>query len=183
MVSWKSWTNGSKIYRKLVFTWILWYKPIKMYNILIKKDRISVHFLHLYIKLRCSGSHSRSLNHTGVWLMPSCDAQGNFILFSLTTECRLAFLSHSALWALWELRKGFIFTWLYRLSESRYPRVDWSAECGRPLVVTRIVGGSEARDGAWPWQVDIQMGKAGHVCGGSVISRDWVLSAAHCFPE
>ncbi|KAF4093235.1 hypothetical protein AMELA_G00029900 [Ameiurus melas] len=55
--------------------------------------------------------------------------------------------------------------------------------CGRPPVVTRIVGGSEARDGAWPWQVDIQMGKAGHVCGGSVISSDWVLSAAHCFPD
>ncbi|XP_026990555.2 serine protease 27 [Tachysurus fulvidraco] len=56
-------------------------------------------------------------------------------------------------------------------------------ECGRPLVGTRIVGGSEARDGAWPWQVDIQTITGGHVCGGSVISRDWVLSAAHCFPD
>ncbi|XP_034165645.2 serine protease 27 [Pangasianodon hypophthalmus] len=56
-------------------------------------------------------------------------------------------------------------------------------ECGRPLVGTRIVGGSEARDGAWPWQVDIQMGTSGHVCGGSIISSDWVLSAAHCFPN
>lgn len=61
--------------------------------------------------------------------------------------------------------------------------VDSSAECGRPLVGTRIVGGGEARDGAWPWQVDIQMGTSGHVCGGSIISRDWVLSAAHCFPK
>ncbi|XP_066497733.1 serine protease 33 [Hoplias malabaricus] len=55
--------------------------------------------------------------------------------------------------------------------------------CGRPPLGTRIVGGSEARDGAWPWQVDIQMGKNGHVCGGSLISTDWVLSAAHCFPN
>ncbi|KAG7334604.1 hypothetical protein KOW79_001200 [Hemibagrus wyckioides] len=56
-------------------------------------------------------------------------------------------------------------------------------ECGKPLVGARIVGGSEARDGAWPWQVDIQMETSGHVCGGSIISRDWVLSAAHCFPD
>ncbi|TSQ24017.1 Serine protease 27 [Bagarius yarrelli] len=58
-----------------------------------------------------------------------------------------------------------------------------TSECGRSLVGTRIVGGSEARVGAWPWQVDIQMEASGHVCGGSIISRDWVLSAAHCFPD
>ncbi|KAL0993631.1 hypothetical protein UPYG_G00110810 [Umbra pygmaea] len=55
--------------------------------------------------------------------------------------------------------------------------------CGRPPLVNRIVGGSEAPEGAWPWQVDIQMGATGHVCGGSLISKEWVLSAAHCFPK
>ncbi|XP_029933724.1 serine protease 27 [Myripristis murdjan] len=55
-------------------------------------------------------------------------------------------------------------------------------ECGRPpLVENRIVGGADASDGAWPWQVDIQIN--GHVCGGSIISEYWVLSAAHCFPN
>uniref|UniRef100_A0A8C5FVJ0 Si:dkey-16l2.17 n=1 Tax=Gadus morhua TaxID=8049 RepID=A0A8C5FVJ0_GADMO len=57
-----------------------------------------------------------------------------------------------------------------------------SAVCGRAPPENRIVGGSDAVEGAWPWQVDIQQGANGHVCGGSLIAADWVLSAAHCFP-
>uniref|UniRef100_A0A4W4FXW6 Peptidase S1 domain-containing protein n=1 Tax=Electrophorus electricus TaxID=8005 RepID=A0A4W4FXW6_ELEEL len=60
---------------------------------------------------------------------------------------------------------------------------DLPVACGRPPLVNRIVGGSEAQEGAWPWQVDIQVESTGHVCGGSIISRRWVLSAAHCFPN
>lgn len=41
----------------------------------------------------------------------------------------------------------------------------------------------DALDGAWPWQVDIQKGRDGHVCGGSIITQSWILSAAHCFPN
>ncbi|KAK2866005.1 hypothetical protein Q7C36_002061 [Tachysurus vachellii] len=55
-------------------------------------------------------------------------------------------------------------------------------ECGQPPLQSRIVGGFDAGEGHWPWQVDIQ-GSSGHLCGGTLISETWVLSAAHCFPN
>ena len=47
----------------------------------------------------------------------------------------------------------------------------------------RIVGGEEAVDGEFPWQVSLRQITgigATHFCGGSVIDKDWVLTAAHC---
>lgn len=61
---------------------------------------------------------------------------------------------------------------------------SYAQECGRPSIVeNRIVGGKDASDGAWPWQVDVQTASAGHICGGSIITQSWILSAAHCFPN
>lgn len=61
-------------------------------------------------------------------------------------------------------------------------------ECGiRPAVGisgSRIVGGNESEEGAWPWQVSLQVYNHGagfvHLCGGTLLNNLTVLSAAHC---
>lgn len=43
----------------------------------------------------------------------------------------------------------------------------------------RIVGGSSASLNNFPWQVSLWT-KNRHTCGGSIISSNWILTAAHC---
>ncbi|KAL4677643.1 hypothetical protein H8959_020317 [Pygathrix nigripes] len=45
--------------------------------------------------------------------------------------------------------------------------------------VSRIIGGLPALNRKWPWQVSLQT-EDKHLCGGSLIDRRWVLTAAHC---
>uniref|UniRef100_A0A3Q4HNU3 Serine protease 56 n=1 Tax=Neolamprologus brichardi TaxID=32507 RepID=A0A3Q4HNU3_NEOBR len=45
---------------------------------------------------------------------------------------------------------------------------------------SRIVGGSPAPPGSWPWLVNLQLDGA-LMCGGVLVDSSWVVTAAHCF--
>ncbi|KAG8504985.1 Chymotrypsinogen 2 [Galemys pyrenaicus] len=47
-------------------------------------------------------------------------------------------------------------------------------------VMPRIINGTNAHRGAWPWHVSLQTRTGGVICGGSLINQNWVVTAAHC---
>lgn len=66
-----------------------------------------------------------------------------------------------------------------------------AGQCGRPVIDPaltpgdRIIGGTEAVPGSWPWLVAFQLHHAlpidRHFCGGALIDNRHVLTASHCF--
>ncbi|KAJ7326752.1 hypothetical protein JRQ81_016511 [Phrynocephalus forsythii] len=51
-----------------------------------------------------------------------------------------------------------------------------------PKMNSRIVGGTNASHAEWPWQVSLhlKLSTQSHMCGGSIIRDQWILTAAHC---
>jgi len=57
---------------------------------------------------------------------------------------------------------------------------------GPSPITKRIVGGQTSQSGEWPWLVTMQLARNDstyfeHLCGGSLINHQWILTAAHCF--
>ncbi|XP_013110302.1 serine protease SP24D [Stomoxys calcitrans] len=49
----------------------------------------------------------------------------------------------------------------------------------KPPLLPRIVGGSFAKLGQFPYQVALLYNNE-HLCGGSIISKEYIITAAHC---
>ncbi|KAK3755006.1 hypothetical protein QZH41_001976 [Actinostola sp. cb2023] len=54
-------------------------------------------------------------------------------------------------------------------------------QCGVSSV-SRVIAGVDAKPGAWPWQIGLH--RSGRfICGGSLIKKDWIVTAAHCVTQ
>ncbi|XP_027047208.1 chymotrypsinogen B-like [Pocillopora damicornis] len=57
--------------------------------------------------------------------------------------------------------------------------VSHSKGCGVKPYTARVVNGENASPHSWPWQISLRV-NGRHICGGSLIDKDWVVTAAHC---
>ena len=57
--------------------------------------------------------------------------------------------------------------------------------CGKrfksPSRHRRVVGGKEATPYTWPWIALILFSDGKHICGGTLVKKNWLVTAASCF--
>jgi secreted trypsin-like serine protease len=73
-----------------------------------------------------------------------------------------------------------------RAGTTSSPDYNRTVEAYKKNLKAKVIGGVDAADGSYPWQVSLQTSwiKAetgmAHFCGGSVYNERWIVTAAHC---
>merc|ERR1711892_1186090 len=101
-------------------------------------------------------------------------AQGRDLSKYMPRQAMLPMTEQDLAWAVKEVKKN-------GASTNKGTKLDLKATCGieGPPAGDRIVGGIEAEENQWPRQVALFIDDA-WFCGGSLISENYVLTAAHC---
>ncbi|GJQ67968.1 hypothetical protein Trydic_g16722 [Trypoxylus dichotomus] len=75
--------------------------------------------------------------------------------------------------------------YIYKCSEGKWTKEITSCvpECGTKTVspTTLVIGGINATENEYPWVVAVYDSNDLQICGGTIVSKNFVLSAAHCF--
>ncbi|XP_053202357.1 serine protease 27-like [Panonychus citri] len=75
----------------------------------------------------------------------------------------------------------YSLSWLNRDSYCVLGVPRKNAGCGKQHIPreSRVVAGNDTYDGEFPWTVSVRR-NGDHICGGVIIAKRWILTAAHC---
>ncbi|XP_059174397.1 brachyurin-like [Physella acuta] len=98
----------------------------------------------------------------------------------VTSQAELCSISPSIRFPLDLLKKHYEYNYPRIPLDKNLPMLN-QGECGvsKNDQSKQIINGKDAPANAWPWQVWV-VGAAG-MCGGSIIHRQWIVTAGHCF--
>lgn len=77
---------------------------------------------------------------------------------------------------------SIIFPIVFAINQQQIYSCNASVSCGcstNTAVLSRIEGGEEAGRSTWGWAVSLSINN-NYLCGGSILSSLWIITAAHC---